>query len=284
MRLIPRGSDCLGSFPSSFDGRCFTREGTKLVIRRSVLHALAIAEESGNVDVAATELRRLDPLLRILARRRLSSLLREAERLSFVRETRHELRLAFLLGAVGSPASNFDDVEGLQREFEEQRASLKKAGSKRWFTPVVVATMAACLVATFVYRRLQVPFTPLDTPTGALLGPQLTSFVVDVNRKERRANAASRATPSAAAASAFGPPLVTSWNTLLERTTKLTTAPADHYVDAWNQASAATTHVDSELATRGLPFFVDLETLDGSADERRVLLLSFYVEREAATA
>lgn len=158
------------------------------MIDDAVLTAVASAlDRGGDVDAAQSALRRVDPLLRSSARRRLREAHADALLVTRVKHgpegARHGLRLTYLLVARAlPPRGERDDVAAVEAAYEATRAA-RSAGRRRgragfwWPTVLVSAVLAAGggASATVLARRgahQSLP-SPARSPVGEPVEPLL---------------------------------------------------------------------------------------------------------------
>lgn len=252
------------------------------VIRRALLAALDDAVRAGNPDHAAAALRGVDPIVRALARARLRQVLARARLSTQSDDPVHLARVAFLIAAVGVPGADFDDVAGIDVEYEQARARLRAPRRGPWLTLALVLFVAVSVAATIVVPIWLRPYDPRREVVGAALSRDVPAFVVALSRGGTPSPELDRARSGATAArvkQALGAEAARSFDELLAATEALGAAPRAErpMLDRFHAAAAG---FDKSLAARGLPYFVDTDLLSRGPRVSPVLL-TFYVEREA---
>ncbi len=252
-------------------------------LRADLAAALARGVEAQSSLTPQVALRSLDPLLALVAKRRLRRLLARVQRVTIEDDPAHRLRVASLLLADPKRELDFDDHGVVEAAY---RALGPLPGPRRsgpWFTLGTLVTLAALSTAIVFIGRALRPFDPQATDAGRVLGENLASFVVrtDNGQSGSALDEARAALSGKVAQRALGDDTVTAIGELLGATTAVvqggqteTGRPSiDRFYNAANSLAA-------RLRKRQLPYFVDADVLirDGRSFP---LLMSFYIERES---
>ena len=254
------------------------------MLRSAGRAALVAAAESGSLASADAELTKLDPILRVLGRRRVKLLAERARLVSAVLDPAHVLRLATLLAA-GEPEAAYDDEIAVRAEFDALRSKLlptKRRG------PWLVATIATFLVAVIGlmvwYHERTKRFDPTQTDAGAALGHALPGYLVEVDRAARGGRGAGDLETARTrllderARRALGPEAS-------ERTLDLARTLADvarargEGDDSADRCVSAAASLNKALLDARLPYFVDVDVVR-TPERVEPWLYVFYVEKE----
>jgi hypothetical protein len=246
--------------------------------------AIARGVEAESVIACRAALRKLDPLLAWLARRRLGRLLERAARMSvMVDDAAHRLRVAGLLLEAPKLDLDFDDRNTVSNAYAELGAHPGPARRGPWFTLGAVAALALLVAGGVGVRRALRPFDPRQTDPGRVLGESLGRFVTKTSYGESGAAVAEtrEAVTGAVAERALGSDTTSALGELLDAAGWVAAAqdprggaPASERF--FNGANALT----AVLRKRNLPYFVDADIISGR-DRPLPLLMSFYIERES---
>ncbi len=250
------------------------------MIKRAVAFALSRGVDAGATAAAAAALRGVDPLLRVLALRRLDRVLADAERATRVEDATHRLRIAALMLAKGVPEADYDDEAAIAAE----HATLGTPRPPRkgpWIVVGTLGTIVVAVTAIVVITIVHRPFDPARTPAGRVFAGPMIDFVVAVNRDAHGAAAkkARDAATNAAARRALGDATDDALAKVLDATATLAAATPDGAPKAMDALSASAATLDKTLAANKLPYFVDPDLL-ASAGPPVPTLLGFYVQRE----
>ncbi len=252
------------------------------MVRRLVLHALGEGIRVGAIEGALRALRGHDPWLAARARRRVRAAVRQAGTLTAVQEPPHLLRIAYLLVAVGHPASGLDEPEAIAAE---QAAAAPGGPPPRrgpWLVGSIGALVLLALVAVLVVRRWSDPFDPRALPAGVILSEPLPEVILALSRGDELAveRAARRAT-AADARVALGDEGTEALATVIAAARAAAALPRFRHKSDRYPLTNAVVALDHALERRGLPFFVDeLSFVD--AGRLVPFTMSFYVERDVA--
>lgn len=178
------------------------------MLRTTALHALAEAVRSGGDDqVAYAYLRRVDPLLRWVARRRLRREIRRAILMTDPNsgtDDRHVLRLAFLALADSLPAEA-DDAADVERAYDGISQRLGPARRTFWWPSAAVLTLLLgssifAVVSSYLEegtrKKTRTPFpvgayarggrtTTADPVLDKAFGKDLPDFLIALDRLRR---------------------------------------------------------------------------------------------------
>lgn len=254
-----------------------------MTLRKDVRAALARGVEAESSIAAYAALRVLDPLQRLIARRRLRRLLDRAERSTFDDSPAHRLRVAALLVAAPSPEFDFYDRDAVLQAYDALGPLPGPSPRGPWLTLGTLAGLALLSALGVLGARWLRPFDPRQTDAGRILGDELATFVV------KTSNGVTGATLNETRAELTGP--------IAERALGADTVgalgkllDASGWVALVNRGNADSPEIQRfhnagnelamQLKRRKLPYFVDVETLQQGG---RVLPLSmsFYVQRES---
>lgn len=238
--------------------------------------ALRRAAEASSSIAAEEALAPFDPLLRWLVRRRVSRLVRRAELECPSSEPAHTFRLAALLGG-GKEVEAPEDEQAVFEAFRELGEPDKAVRRGPWLSMAAVVLLAGCVVAGFGWRQATRPFSPRETPVGALLGDRLTSYVTAVARADEQRITTVRASLVEGAPGAVGDEPARALDAVLESMQTVRTSREPAALDGFR---AAVGGLSRALAAAKLPYFVDGELLPGDGG-LTPLLLSYYVQSEA---
>lgn len=245
--------------------------------------ALARGVEAESSIAAYAALRVLDPLQRVVARRRLGRLLERARRETSDDAPAHRLRVAALLVSSTSSELDFYDHDAVTRAYDALGPLLGPRPRGPWLTLATLVSLALVSTVGVLTARWLRPFDPRQTDAGRILGDELASFVVKTSNgvagsalNETRARLTGPNAELALGADtvhALGKLLDASGWVALAHDGGANSLEIERFHDAGNQLAA-------QLKRRNLPYFVDVDTLHQS---QRVLPLSmsFYVERES---
>ncbi len=249
-------------------------------MKRLALFALARGIEQGQPHHAFAALKGFDPLLRLLARRRMRRALERARLTTNQLDDAHQMRLAFVEISGHSLTADYDDIDAVA---QEQAALAEKSSKPRrgpWLTlggTFVVLLSVICVGLVWWLTR---PFDPTETAGGQVFGKDVPDFVVGLSQNDaaKASSAKDRAT-NAAAKKALGEPVVASLAHLLDATQAFRAAGLrDRKARDAYEAKTATLNI--ALAKDKRPFFVDADFV-GNARSVSPVLLGFYVQAEA---
>ena len=255
-----------------------------MTLRSDLRAALARGVEVESAIAARAALRGLDPLLRLIARRRLNRLLQRAHSVTIVDAPAHCLRVAALL--LGPPAPSdldFDDRAAVVQAYDALGPLPDPRKSGPWFTlgSIVALSFVASAVALAAYWLR--PFDPRATDAGRVLGDELATFVVKTSNgasgpglnetRDQLTGAIAERALGADTVSALGELLDASGWVVQSTPGNIESPEIERLHNAGNRLAAV-------LNRRKLPYFVDVDTWH-RPDRTVPLLMSFYVERES---
>jgi hypothetical protein len=242
--------------------------------------ALAEGARQGSHVSARSALRALDPLLRLVAVRRMARLIERAKRESSSDDPAHVLRVAALLAVRPVPDAALDDAPAVEAEL----AALGPFAIRRrppWWTLGALAAVVSVVAAVFAARSVLAPFDARATPAGHVLEAGLGEFVRTVGGRPGTRASKRAVVTSKASKQAFGDGGVATLERLLDAAERL--AAASHEDSGSKERDgylAAAEAVARLLADKKLPYFVDADVLSGTGF--RPILMSSYVEREVS--
>ena len=250
-----------------------------MALAEALSAALEEGAKHGTWVSARTALAPLDPLVRLVAARRMKRLLERARRESTNDEPSHVLRVAALLALKGAPEASLDDPAAVEAELA---AFGPRTIPKRlpWWTLGTLLVVALAVSSVFVLRSLLAPFDARETPVGRVLGEGLTEFVVARGGSSSALGAARAQMTGPLARKALGDDGVARLDRVLTSAERLASAPSDGDSTAEREGFlAATDALDRFLKDKKLPYFVDADVIAGAIGWRPILMSS-YVERE----
>lgn len=254
-----------------------------MTLRLDLRAALARGVEAESPIAAHAALRVIDPLQRLIARRRLRKLLDRARLLTSDDSPVHRLRVATLLIAPASSELDFYDHEAVARAYEALGPLPGPRPSGPWFTLGSIVSLALVSTVVVLAARWLRPFDPRQTDAGRVLGDELATFVVKTSngvsgsalnetRVQLTGPLAQRAL-GADTVAALGKLLDASGWVALAKDDSSASPEIERFHSAGNELGAL-------LRRRNLPYFVDVEALHQG--QRIVpLSMSFYVQRES---
>ena len=242
--------------------------------------ALEEGAKRGSVVSARVALRALDPLVRLVAGRRLSRLVERAKRETTNDDPSHVLRVAALLAVQQAPEASLDDPNAVE-------AALAAFGPRTiekrvpWWTLSAFAFLCFAVASGFVLRKVLAPFDARETPAGRALGEGLAEFVRLAPGGPSGALATAREVSTGRAArGAFGDDGAARLERLLSSAERLAAAKPESGGSVERDAYLASAeNVGRLLKEKKLPFFIDADVLTDAASFRPILMSS-YVERE----
>ncbi len=242
--------------------------------------ALEEGARQGSWVSAKKALAPLDPLVRLVAARRMQWLIDRAKRETTNDNPEHVLRVAALFAVKPAPEVSLDEPHAVEAELA-RLGERKIAKRFPWWTLSSLLGIVAIAAGVFVARELVAPFDARATPQGRVLGDALADFVsvVSAGPSPTLESARARVTGEPAR-KAFGDDGVASLERLLRAAERLANAPLDSDAQAERDGFLGRTEdVDRLLQQKKLPFFVDAAVLETGPGPRPVLMSS-YVERE----
>ena len=241
--------------------------------------ALEEGARQGTWVSASSALAPLDPLVRLVARRRMQRLLERARRETTNDDPAHVLRVAALLAVKNAPQAALDDSAAVEAELAllGPRTIPKRLP---WWTLGTLAALALVAAGVVVLRGVLAPFDARETPLGRVLGEGLTEFVVARGSGASALGAARAHVTGPSARKAVGDDGVARLERVLDSAARLSNTPSDSDATAERDGFlAAADGLDRFLEDKKLPYFVDAEVTRGTSGWRPVLMSS-YVERE----
>jgi len=254
-----------------------------VTLRGDLRAALARGVEAESSIAAHAALRVLDPLLCIIARRRLRKLLARTRRVTIDDRPAHRLRVAALLLGPPLPELDFDDREAVLQAFSALGPMPGPRPSGPWFTLGSLAALALVGTGAALAAHWLRPFDPRQSDAGRVLGNELGTFVVKTSNGV--AGPALEETRSqltgALAERALGADTVAALSELLDAAGWVALAKEgsaggpeiERFHNAGNGLAAL-------LERHKLPYFVDVDALQ-QGPRTLPLLMSFYVQRES---
>lgn len=254
------------------------------MIRRIVRAALAEALAARELEAAYDSVRRVDPLLRRFVRRRLQRSLDAARSSTRLEDTDHLLRLSSILLYERTPAADFDDRDGIEREYAALPAPAKSpARAPKLSLLLALLVVVGSVVAVITWRSTR-PFDPASGAAGSVLRDHLTAFVVAAAQgNAAEPGALDQARTRALGADAergLGRPVVDKLSALLTTTTKIAALTQQEAGEARRQFRSAIEQVNRSLVEQQRPYYLDGEVLVQPTGLMPVLL-SFYVQRDS---
>jgi hypothetical protein len=254
-----------------------------VTLRADLLAALARGVEAESGIAAHAALRVIDPLQRLILRRRLRKLLDRTHRVTIDDLPAHRLRVAALLLARAQPELDFDDRAAVSQAFSALGPLAGPRPRGPWFTLGSLVSLALVSTVVVLTARWLRPFDPRQTEAGRVLGDELATFVVKISNgvtgsalNETRAQLTGPLAERALGAdtvSAFSKLLDASGWVALSKDGSSESPEVERFYNAGNELAL-------QLKRRNLPYFVDVETLH---QRQRIvpLAMSFYVQRES---
>lgn len=249
--------------------------------RRAVRFALSRGVEGGSVLAAESALCGLDPVVKLLALKRLDKVVAEASRTTQLDDEVHRLRIAAIMLDRRVPEAEYDDAQAIAAEYNQLPAppSPRRGPWLLGAAALAVVVGVATVIAVSVLTR---PFDPSKTPAGRVLSRTLGDFVVAVDRVPPREAKLARLRDGASdegAQRALGKGTAEAMGHLLDAARALAEARRADIKPRTDAFFAATTTVDRSLDAAGLPYFVDADLLPRRGAPAP-LLFSFYVQRD----
>jgi hypothetical protein len=252
------------------------------MLKQAQQFALWRSAEAKSVTAAFEALKGLDPLARLVVRRRLWRIIKRADIETTSSDLRHRYLLAYLLGAGATPA-DADDVEAVEAQALAIAPPSGVGTRVPWLSLSVLGLLLALGGAGYGIREWLRPFSPVATPVGDLLGRKLSAHVVSLVNGDtegaRRTGAELRAT----APLVLGEPAARelgSVMTHMDQLVKSSGPPEPELVSAYERSVV---RLDAALASSGQPFYLDAE-LRAFRDRTQPVLMSYYVQGEARVA
>jgi hypothetical protein len=249
----------------------------------ALAHELSAALEEGarqgSAVAASVALRPLDPLVRLVAGRRMAKLIERAKRETTNDDPSHVLRVAALFAVKSAPEASLDDPNAVVAELSAlgQRAIRKRPP---WWTLGTLAFVGCVIALVVVVQSVFAPFDARETPAGRALGAGLADFVQLVgSRRSSALETARSACTGRPARAEFGDDGVQKLARLLDAAARLAAANPESGAVERDAYLASAENVGRLLKEKRLPYYVDADVLSGSGAFRPILMSS-YVERE----
>jgi len=251
-------------------------------MREDIAAALARGVEAGSVIAAQNALKRLDPLVSVLARRKLNALWARAAREAFaIDEPAHRLRVAAILHAEPKAELAFEDRAAVLERYVALGAHPGPRRRGPWPTLGLLALLGICALGGGLLRRALSAFDPRATDAGHVLGEDLGLFVARTNNGVTGAdlNEARSALTGPVAERALGADTARALGELADAMGWARSAPtasgseSERFYNAANALAAS-------MKRRNLPYFVDADIM-ARAESPLPILMSFYEQREA---
>ncbi len=253
-----------------------------MTLRGDLLAALARGVEADSVIAVKAALRKLDPLLGMIARRRLRKLQALTNRTTIDDDPTHRLRVAALLLSAPQRELEFDDRAAVQLAYAELGPQPGPPRRGPWFSLGALLTLALLVGAGLLVKRVLRPFDPRETDAGRLLGDGLGTFLIrtDNGASGNQLTQARETLTDLNAQRAYGPDTAAAVGELLDATGNLAAAqdPSGGVQESERFFNSANS-LSSILRKRQLPYFVDADILRRE-EHTLPLLMSFYIERE----
>ncbi|HEX6274180.1 MAG TPA: hypothetical protein VFZ53_14125 [Polyangiaceae bacterium] len=247
-------------------------------LAHDVSAALEEGARQGSAVSARAALRALDPMVRLVAGRRMARLIERAKRESSSDDPAHVLRAAALLAVKPAPEVSLDDGPAVAAELA---ALGPRVIRKRppWWTLGTLAALA-CLVGTVLaVRSLLAPFDARATPVGHVLDVGVSAFVRLAGGRGGAGDSARAVVTGKTSHETFGDDGVRTLVGLLDAAERLAAAsPESGGTKERDAYLASAESVARLLDQKKLPYYVDADVLSGTGF--RPVLMSSYVERE----
>ncbi|HET9931682.1 MAG TPA: hypothetical protein VFQ35_13370 [Polyangiaceae bacterium] len=251
------------------------------MLKQAQQFALSRQLETESIVAREEALDTMDPLVRLLVRRRIAKLERRAELLTLHADPQHRARLAYLLGD-GREVALPDDVDSVRTQAEQSRPPDSPGRKGPWLSALCIAAILASAGAVFAARSILKPKRPETTPAAQLLGQSLPRFVVAVLRDDTPLQTELMTQMTGPlGAELLGVRSANELAALLRSTQALHAgkgSPPTPLLEAFQNRAVA---FDKSLADATLPFFVDADTATLEQWPEPVLQ-SYYVQRESS--
>jgi hypothetical protein len=246
---------------------------------RAVKFALARGIAAASPIASYEALRGLDPILRLLAVRKIRRLLARAERETALREPEHLLRVAYLL-AGKMALQDADQPEQVRKECAAVPAPESLGRRARWLSPSVIAAIGCLAISGLLRHRLTRPFSPRESAAGLLLGGELTHAVVGLSNGNQSELASARESLTGARAQkVLGANTTRELTGLVANMVALRSAELASARPRVDDYLASIVGLDRALERAQQPFFVDGEMRSSEAGVLPIPM-SYYVQRE----
>jgi len=255
------------------------------MLKRAVRFALSRGVEAGSVLAAEQALSGLDPLLELLALKRLDRVIAEAARTTQLDDEAHRLRIAAIMLDRRVPEAEYDDDDAISEEYSRLAAPAPPLRGP-WLVGGATLGVVLGVAATIAIVVLTRPFDPSKTPAGRVLSRTLGDFIVVADRRPPSDTALARLRDAASddrAKRALGKGTADAMGHLLDTTRALAEASPSDAKQKTDAFFAATASLDQSLDAAKLPYFVDADLLPRPGNPAP-LLFSFYVERDKRVA
>lgn len=252
------------------------------MLKQAQQFALWQVATAASVMAGFEALKGLDPLVRLLVRRRLWRIVKKADLETMRGEPRHRYLLAYLLGAGVAPADP-DDLAAVEAQALAIEPPKSAGGRAPWLSLAVLGTVLALVGAGYGLRQWLRPFSPVATPAGDLLGRKLPAHVVALASGDTVGAARSRSELLTVAPTVLGEPVARELGAVMGHMEKLAGASGPPSPDLVSAYENGVVRLDAALAASRQPFFLDAE-LRGFRDRTQPVLMSYYVQGEARVA
>jgi hypothetical protein len=258
------------------------------MIRDHVLTVLAGALDHPDGSSIEPALRRIDPLLRGVVRRRIALAQAAAERLAPEGPEPHRDRLAFLLAQAGAPTSSPDDVAAIEAETRAAREGFRPARTRWWLTFVVLAAVTAASLSVIFLRGRNARFDATSAPLGQALAVDVPELLVLLDRTAVMPQSVAPGAVDAVKARAMGRvkkaaggDAAEALSRLMDASCALSSAGLDATSEMKNDLFGAVQRLDATLERSAAPYYVDATFLSASPPPRlQPVVFSFYVEKD----
>jgi hypothetical protein len=252
------------------------------MLKQAQQFALWRSAEARSVAAAFEALEGLDPLARLVVRRRLWRIVKRADFETTRSDLRHRYLLAYLLGA-GAKPTDPDDIESVEAQAQAIAPPSAVGTRVPWLSLSVLCVLLALGAAGYGVREWLRPFSPIATPAGELLGRKLSAHVVALANGDTEGALRTAAELRTHAPLVLGEPAARELGAVMghmDRLVKSSGPPEPELVSAYERSVVK---LDAALATSGQPFFLDAE-LRSFRDRAQPVLMSYYVQAEARVA
>lgn len=243
---------------------------------RMLLLALAAGIEGNSTNTARTSLPSIDPLLWLLARRRLRRLLESARLQTGSDNPTHHMRVASLQ-LLGVELSLDDTEASTATRYEAQVRPLLVPNKPTYWTAALITAVVLVAVLGLIYRHLHRPFDPHRIAAAALLEESLSQWTLTAGTP--KSLDVQETLKSAAAQKKLGSELSGRVLEMLTKGIDAAKAAPEARRAAVREFVDGQQSVNRALEQRGLPLFVDV-TLLPKPTGHSPLVMTYYVERD----
>lgn len=241
--------------------------------------ALWRCAEAQSITAGFEALKRLDPLARMIARRRIWRVVKRADFETTSSDLRHRYLLAYLLGAGGN-APDPNDVEAVEALALAIKPPSSVGSRVPWLSLSVLGLLLALGAAGYGIREWLRPFSPVATPVGDLLGRKLSGYVVSLANRDTEGALRASGELRAVAPTVLGEPAARELVAVMDSMDRLAKGSAPPEPALVTAYESSVVKLDAALATAGKPFYLDAE-LRAFRDRVQPVLMSYYVQGEA---